>query len=150
MYTLGLSAYTHESSCALLKGNRVVCVLEEERFNREKNTSHFPIHAIKESLSIAGISMEDINQIAFFWNPVKEISGNIMHMVRYFPKSLNLLRVKSSGGHLSFFKRIFYSSSACVYPIAKQKNPKVTALKEDDAYPGDPDNEYGWEKLFSE
>jgi len=47
-------------------------------------------------------------------------------------------------------ERIFYSSSACVYPIAKQKNPNVTALKESDAYPGDPDNEYGWEKLFSE
>jgi len=47
-------------------------------------------------------------------------------------------------------KKVFYSSSACVYPIGKQKNPKVTALKEKDAYPGDPDNEYGWEKLFSE
>jgi len=47
-------------------------------------------------------------------------------------------------------KKIFYSSSACIYPIAKQKNARVTALKESDAYPGDPDNEYGWEKLFSE
>ncbi|XOA42570.1 MAG: NAD-dependent epimerase/dehydratase family protein [Candidatus Nealsonbacteria bacterium] len=47
-------------------------------------------------------------------------------------------------------KRLFYSSSACIYPIAKQKDPSVIALKESDAYPGDPDNEYGWEKLFSE
>jgi len=51
---------------------------------------------------------------------------------------------------LNKVKKIFYSSSACIYPIAKQKNAKVTALKESDAYPGDPDNEYGWEKLFSE
>lgn len=47
-------------------------------------------------------------------------------------------------------KRIFYSSSACVYPTYKQTNSNVTALKESDAYPADPDNEYGWEKLYSE
>jgi len=47
-------------------------------------------------------------------------------------------------------KRLFYSSSACIYPTFKQENTNVTALKESDAYPADPDNEYGWEKLFSE
>jgi GDP-D-mannose 3', 5'-epimerase len=47
-------------------------------------------------------------------------------------------------------KRVFYSSSACVYRTDKQRDPNITALKEEDAYPGDPDNEYGWEKLYSE
>jgi len=47
-------------------------------------------------------------------------------------------------------KRIFYSSSACIYPTFKQTDANVVALKESDAYPADPDNEYGWEKLFSE
>lgn len=47
-------------------------------------------------------------------------------------------------------KRVFYSSSACIYPTSKQMDPDVTPLKESDAYPGDPDNEYGWEKLLSE
>jgi len=47
-------------------------------------------------------------------------------------------------------KRIFYSSSACIYPISKQESPEVNPLKENDAYPADPDNEYGWEKIFSE
>jgi len=47
-------------------------------------------------------------------------------------------------------ERAFYSSSACVYPISRQQNPNITALKEEDAYPAEPDNEYGWEKLFSE
>ena len=46
--------------------------------------------------------------------------------------------------------RYFYSSSACVYPTYKQESPEVTPLKECEAYPADPDNEYGWEKLFSE
>jgi nucleoside-diphosphate-sugar epimerase len=46
--------------------------------------------------------------------------------------------------------RYFYSSSACVYNGAKQTDPNVTALREEDAYPGDPEDGYGWEKLFSE
>jgi nucleoside-diphosphate-sugar epimerase len=46
--------------------------------------------------------------------------------------------------------RYFFSSSACVYPTYKQGSPEVTPLKEDEAYPADPDNEYGWEKLFTE
>ena len=46
--------------------------------------------------------------------------------------------------------RLFYSSSACVYAGDKQTDPDVTALKESDAYPADPEDGYGWEKLFSE
>ena len=47
-------------------------------------------------------------------------------------------------------KRFFYSSSACVYNADKQRDTNVTALKEEDAYPGMPEDGYGWEKLFSE
>jgi len=47
-------------------------------------------------------------------------------------------------------KKIFYSSSACIYPEYAQEDPNVEGLKESAAYPADPDSEYGWEKLFSE
>lgn len=47
-------------------------------------------------------------------------------------------------------KRFFFASSACVYNADKQRDPNVTALKEEDAYPGLPEDGYGWEKLFSE
>ena len=47
-------------------------------------------------------------------------------------------------------RRFFYSSSACVYNGEKQTDPHVTALAEADAYPADPEDGYGWEKLFSE
>lgn len=47
-------------------------------------------------------------------------------------------------------KQFFYSSSACVYNGAAQTNSDVTALKESDAYPADPEDGYGWEKLFTE
>lgn len=51
---------------------------------------------------------------------------------------------------LSKVTRFFFSSSACIYPVYKQKDPNIAGLKENDAYPADPDNEYGWEKLFTE
>lgn len=47
-------------------------------------------------------------------------------------------------------KKIFYSSSACIYPAYNQKDPDNPKCSEDSAYPADPDSEYGWEKLFSE
>ena len=47
-------------------------------------------------------------------------------------------------------KRIFYSSSACIYPEYNQLDPDNPNCAEDSAYPAAPDSEYGWEKLFSE
>jgi len=47
-------------------------------------------------------------------------------------------------------KRIFYSSSACMYPEHNQLDPNNPNCKESSAYPANPDSEYGWEKLFSE
>jgi GDP-D-mannose 3',5'-epimerase len=46
--------------------------------------------------------------------------------------------------------RVFYSSSACMYPAYNQEDPTNPNCKEDSAYPAAPDSEYGWEKLFSE
>jgi nucleoside-diphosphate-sugar epimerase len=47
-------------------------------------------------------------------------------------------------------ERYYFSSSACVYPTYRQTDPNVKGLREEDAYPADPDNFYGWEKLLAE
>tara|TARA_Y100001936_G_scaffold241713_1_gene277887 strand:- start:2229 stop:3236 length:1008 start_codon:yes stop_codon:yes gene_type:complete len=47
-------------------------------------------------------------------------------------------------------KKVFYSSSACMYPAYNQEDPENPKCNEDSAYPAMPDSEYGWEKLFSE
>jgi GDP-D-mannose 3', 5'-epimerase len=47
-------------------------------------------------------------------------------------------------------RRVFYSSSACIYPARNQEDPDRPNCAEDSAYPAAPDSEYGWEKLFSE
>lgn len=66
--------------------------------------------------------------------------------------NLNLLRAQSRLNDKYGINKtkIFYSSSACMYPDYKQMDVNNPGLKESDAYPADPDSEYGWEKLFSE
>ncbi len=61
--------------------------------------------------------------------------------------NLNILHYGQKSGNL---KKIFYSSSACMYPAYNQEDPKNPKCSEDSAYPAAPDSEYGWEKLFSE
>ena len=52
--------------------------------------------------------------------------------------------------HKTKVGKVFYSSSACMYPAYNQENPDNPKCSEDSAYPAAPDSEYGWEKLFSE
>lgn len=52
--------------------------------------------------------------------------------------------------HKRNIKRVFYSSSACMYPAHNQEDPDNPNCEESSAYPANPDSEYGWEKLFSE
>jgi nucleoside-diphosphate-sugar epimerase len=52
--------------------------------------------------------------------------------------------------HKRSLRRIFYSSSACMYPAYNQEDPNSPNCEESSAYPAAPDSEYGWEKLFSE
>ena len=60
--------------------------------------------------------------------------------------NLNVLNYGKDAG----IKKIFYSSSACIYPEYNQLDPDNPKCTEDSAYPAAPDSEYGWEKLFSE
>ncbi|WP_333599027.1 NAD-dependent epimerase/dehydratase family protein [Flavobacterium sp.] len=60
--------------------------------------------------------------------------------------NLNVLGAAQKEG----VKKIFYSSSACMYPEYNQMDPDNPKCSEDSAYPAAPDSEYGWEKLFSE
>ena len=52
--------------------------------------------------------------------------------------------------HINGVQRFLFSSSACVYAQSKQKSAEVTPLREEDAFPAEPERGYGWEKLFTE
>lgn len=73
-----------------------------------------------------------------------ENDADIMHNSALI--NLNIL----DACHKRNIKKIFYSSSACMYPERNQLDPDNPNCAEDSAYPANPDSEYGWEKLFSE
>lgn len=60
--------------------------------------------------------------------------------------NINMIEAARKAG----VKRYFFSSSACVYPVYRQKETDVSGLKEQEAIPAEPDTPYGWEKLFTE
>lgn len=73
-----------------------------------------------------------------------ENDANVMHNSAMINLNVAFESVKKK------VKKIFYSSSACMYPEFNQIDPNNPNCKEESAYPAQPDSEYGWEKLFSE
>ena len=73
-----------------------------------------------------------------------ENDANVMHNSALV--NLNIIQQALKVG----VKKLFYSSSACIYPSYNQEDPKNPKCSEDSAYPAMPDSDYGWEKLFSE
>ena len=73
-----------------------------------------------------------------------ENDADIMHNSAMI--NLNVVEASVKAG----VKKIFYSSSACIYPERNQMDPDNPNCSEDSAYPAEPDSEYGWEKLLSE
>ena len=92
MYILGFDCYGHDSAAALLHDGDIVAMAEEERFSREKHTLAFPVDAIRYCLAEAGISIDDVDHIAYYWDTSLHLLDQVWHIVRYLPRSLGLLR----------------------------------------------------------
>ncbi len=75
-------------------------------------------------------------------------TGNHDVEVMHNSASINLNALNY--GYKVGIKKIFYASSACIYPAYNQTDPNNPKCNEESAYPAEPDSEYGWEKLFSE
>ena len=73
-----------------------------------------------------------------------ENDANVMHNSALINLNVSYHSTKSN------VKKLFYSSSACMYPEHNQLDPENPNCEESSAYPANPDSEYGWEKLFSE
>lgn len=100
----------------------------------------------KNSCYLATEGIDDVYQLAADMGGMGFIENNrALCMLSVLINTHMLMAAKDQG-----VERFFYSSSACVYNADKQTSPDVVALKEEDAYPGMPEDGYGWEKLFSE
>ena len=96
---------------------------------------------------IATRGVEQVYHLAADMGGIGYITGNHADIARN-DILMNTHMLEAS--RLSSVQRFFYSSSACIYPAYRQNSADVTALKEEDAYPAEPEEGYGWEKLFTE
>lgn len=69
MRVLGVSAFYHDSAAALVEDGRIVAAAQEERFTRRKHDSDYPANAIEYCLSAAGISLGEVDHVAFYDKP---------------------------------------------------------------------------------
>jgi len=98
---------------------------------------------------LSGVQFDEVYQLAADMGGagyvfVGEHDADIMHNSASINLNMADLATKNDVG------KIFYSSSACMYPEYNQEDPDSPKCAEDSAYPAAPDSEYGWEKLFSE
>lgn len=108
-------------------------ILGPEQVNAEdKNNSFDEVYQLAADMGGAGYIFTGEND------------ANVMHNSATI--NLNVSYEASRVG----VKKIFYSSSACIYPEHNQLDPDNPNCEESSAYPANPDSEYGWEKLFSE
>lgn len=113
---------------------------------------NFYIRDLRNPVAVEEILTSDIDEI---YQLAADMGGagyiftgdndsNILHNSAMI--NLNVLDAMVKQG----IKKVFYTSSACIYPGYSQTDPDVESLSEVSAYPAYPDSEYGWEKLFSE
>ncbi|QQG39506.1 MAG: carbamoyltransferase [Candidatus Aenigmatarchaeota archaeon] len=82
---LGISAYFHDSSAALVKDGVVVAAADEERFTRVKHDNAFPINAINYCLKEGGVTAEQIDYVAFYEKPFIKFERVLNQFLQSFP-----------------------------------------------------------------
>jgi len=140
---------------------RVVDIKNHEYFNENEFCSEFILGDLRNPNFVSKImfapnqsttevgAFDEVYQLAADMGGAGYIftgenDANVMHNSSLV--NLNVLHYATSMG----VKKIFYSSSACMYPEHNQLDPNNPNCEESSAYPANPDSEYGWEKLFSE
>ncbi len=91
MYVLGISR-VHDSAAALVRDGEIIAFAEEERFTRVKHDGRLPVKAIEFCLKQAGITLGDVDHVAYYWTRWAEAVHAAKVFARYFPKTLEVFR----------------------------------------------------------
>src|SRR5262252_6833687 len=86
MKVIGLSAYFHDSSAALVIDGKVVAAAQEERFTNIKHDSGLPLQAVRFCLDYAGLTIDEIDHIVFYEKPLQRFERLLVTHLAEFPK----------------------------------------------------------------
>lgn len=122
--------------------------LKKPEYNKSDADEFFVLDLREKKSSLKAIKgMDYVYALAADMGGMGYISSH-NGLILYNNAVINLNTLEAA--RVNKVKRFFYSSSACIYPEYKQEKADILPLKEEDAYPAQPQDAYGWEKLFSE
>ena len=99
MVILGINAFGHDTSAALVVDGKLVAAIEEERLNREKKTRKFPHLAINYCLDVANLKITDVDFVTYAYKPLTWFTHRfLLHQFKFFPYAL---------GELKYVKRMY-------------------------------------------
>jgi carbamoyltransferase len=90
---LGISAFYHDSAAALIIDGEIIAAAQEERFTRKKHDPSYPVNAINYCLSEAGLSLAQVDHIAFYDKPFLKFERLLETYVAFAPKGLQSFRM---------------------------------------------------------
>ncbi len=126
MFTLGISAYYHDSAACLMHNDKIIAAVQEERFTRTKHDEGFPTNAVKYCLDEAGISLAEIDAVVYYEKPFLKFERLLENFHSVAPRGLSPF-VKSMPVWIReklFIKREIISSLKQI----GQFNPKKTGI----------------------
>jgi carbamoyltransferase len=88
MYILGISAFYHDSAACLIKDGEILAAAQEERFTRKKHDADFPKRAVEYCLKHAGISIDEVDFVAFYDKPLLTFERLLETYIDYAPRGL--------------------------------------------------------------
>ncbi|MCR9171354.1 MAG: hypothetical protein NXI10_02605 [bacterium] len=86
-YILGISAYFHDSAAALVKDGKVIVAIQEERLSRKKQDRGLPVQAARFCLEQAGISIKEVQHVAYYEKPFQKFERLLETQIAYYPQS---------------------------------------------------------------
>lgn len=89
MNILGISAFYHDSAAALVRDGQLIAAAQEERFSRKKHDDRFPINAVRYCLKEAGISLDQVDYVAFYDKPFTKFERILLTYLDQFPKGFS-------------------------------------------------------------
>ena len=93
MRILGLSAFYHDSAAALVEGGLIVAAAQEERFTRKRHDSDYPANAIACCLERAGITLAEVDRVAFYDKPFLKFERLLETCVAFAPRGFRSFRM---------------------------------------------------------
>lgn len=123
MTILGISAFYHDSAAAIIQDGEIIAAAQEERFTRKKHDPNFPANAVQFCLQYAGVSIDQLDAVAFYDKPLLKLERLLETYYAFAPKGLSsfITAIPVWLKEKMFLKRLLHEELAKVGQYDKKK-----------------------------